>query len=207
MNRIHDWYCKSDRWNDLMVRGVLPEVLEGVALDGSVLEIGPGPGFGEQGAPCLRGSASDECGDRRRSRRPSQGAVRRLSDCSHGRCIRHAYGRESVRHHRPAARCCTMFQRWSFRIRSSARLTGSSSQEERSPDPIRKRIFDFGSSTCSTSTIRWKWMASRTGCWRQDSHTPPLPHSMGGLSSGHPKPHERISHTALSMLAPGRLRT
>ena len=45
MNRIHDWYCKSDRWNDLMVRGVLPEVLEGVALDGAVLEIGPGPGL------------------------------------------------------------------------------------------------------------------------------------------------------------------
>ena len=45
MNRIHDWYCKSDRWNDLMVGQVLPEVLDGIDLSGAVLEIGPGPGL------------------------------------------------------------------------------------------------------------------------------------------------------------------
>ena len=45
VNRIHDWYCKSDRWHDLMVGQVLPTVLEGIALDGDVLEIGPGPGL------------------------------------------------------------------------------------------------------------------------------------------------------------------
>ena len=45
MNRIHDWYCKSERWNDLMVGRVLPEVLDGVDLSGEVLEIGPGPGL------------------------------------------------------------------------------------------------------------------------------------------------------------------
>ena len=45
MNRIHDWYCKSDKWNDLMVGRVLPEVLTGMHLTGDVLEIGPGPGL------------------------------------------------------------------------------------------------------------------------------------------------------------------
>ena len=45
MNRIHDWYCKSDKWNDLMVGEVLPQVLEGIDLGGEVLEIGPGPGL------------------------------------------------------------------------------------------------------------------------------------------------------------------
>ena len=45
MNRIHDWYCKSERWNDLMVGQVLPSVLDGVDLGGDVLEIGPGPGL------------------------------------------------------------------------------------------------------------------------------------------------------------------
>lgn len=45
MNRIHDWYCKSDRWHDLMVGQVLPTVLDGIDLSGNVLEIGPGPGL------------------------------------------------------------------------------------------------------------------------------------------------------------------
>ncbi|MDE0232363.1 MAG: class I SAM-dependent methyltransferase [bacterium] len=45
MNRIHDWYCKSERWKRLMVDRVLPDVLEGVDLEGRVLEIGPGPGL------------------------------------------------------------------------------------------------------------------------------------------------------------------
>ncbi|MDE0133030.1 MAG: class I SAM-dependent methyltransferase [bacterium] len=45
MNRIHDWYCKSARWKRLMVDHVLPDVLDGVDLQGRVLEIGPGPGL------------------------------------------------------------------------------------------------------------------------------------------------------------------
>lgn len=45
MNRIHDWYCKSQRWKRLMVDRVLPDVLDGVDLEGRVLEIGPGPGL------------------------------------------------------------------------------------------------------------------------------------------------------------------
>ena len=45
MNRVHDSYCKSDRWNDRMVGTVLPGVLKGVDLSGCVLEIGPGPGI------------------------------------------------------------------------------------------------------------------------------------------------------------------
>ena len=45
MNRIHDWYCKSERWKRLMVDRVLPDVLDGVDLGSRALEIGPGPGL------------------------------------------------------------------------------------------------------------------------------------------------------------------
>ena len=45
MNKIHGWYCKSDRWKALMVGEVLPEVLGDLDLSGRVLEIGPGPGL------------------------------------------------------------------------------------------------------------------------------------------------------------------
>lgn len=45
MNLIHRWYCKSEKWNELMVGGILPDVLAGVDLSGEVLEIGPGPGL------------------------------------------------------------------------------------------------------------------------------------------------------------------
>ncbi len=45
VNCIHDWYCKSRRWKRLMVDRVLPDVLDGIDLEGRVLEIGPGPGL------------------------------------------------------------------------------------------------------------------------------------------------------------------
>lgn len=45
MNRLHNRYCASDAWRELMVGQVLPWVLEGVDLSGPVLEIGPGPGL------------------------------------------------------------------------------------------------------------------------------------------------------------------
>lgn len=45
MNRLHQRYCASEEWRDLMVGEILPWALEGVDLDGPVLEIGPGPGL------------------------------------------------------------------------------------------------------------------------------------------------------------------
>ncbi len=45
VNRFHQRYCASEKWRDLMVGEILPWVLEGVELDGPVLEIGPGPGL------------------------------------------------------------------------------------------------------------------------------------------------------------------
>ncbi len=45
VNRFHQSYCASEKWRDLMVGEILPWVLEGVELDGPVLEIGPGPGL------------------------------------------------------------------------------------------------------------------------------------------------------------------
>lgn len=45
MNLLHNRYCASQKWENLMVGEVLPWVLEGVDLDGPTLEIGPGPGL------------------------------------------------------------------------------------------------------------------------------------------------------------------
>ena len=45
MNRWHRRYCASEEWRDLMVGEILPWALDGVDLDGPVLEIGPGPGL------------------------------------------------------------------------------------------------------------------------------------------------------------------
>jgi SAM-dependent methyltransferase len=45
MNRLHQRYCASEEWRDLMVGEILPWALDGVDLDGPVLEIGPGPGL------------------------------------------------------------------------------------------------------------------------------------------------------------------
>lgn len=44
MNRLHRWYCKTDRWKRNVTGEILPWALEGIDLDGSVLEVGPGPG-------------------------------------------------------------------------------------------------------------------------------------------------------------------
>ena len=45
VNRYHQRYCASEKWRDLMVGEVLPWVLDGVNLEGPILEIGPGPGL------------------------------------------------------------------------------------------------------------------------------------------------------------------
>ena len=45
MNRFHRWYCRTDRWRRGVQDLILPWALEGVELDGRVLEIGPGPGL------------------------------------------------------------------------------------------------------------------------------------------------------------------
>jgi ubiquinone/menaquinone biosynthesis C-methylase UbiE len=45
MNKVHQIYCDSARWRDEMVGRILPWVLDGIDLDGPVLEIGPGPGL------------------------------------------------------------------------------------------------------------------------------------------------------------------
>ena len=45
MNWIHNRYCASEKWKSLMAGDVLPWVLADFELDGSVLELGPGPGI------------------------------------------------------------------------------------------------------------------------------------------------------------------
>ena len=45
MNRIHRWYCSSDRWRRTVGEKLLPWVLRGAELGDDVLEIGPGPGL------------------------------------------------------------------------------------------------------------------------------------------------------------------
>jgi SAM-dependent methyltransferase len=44
MNRLHNWLCRSDRWQRTVARR-LPWALAGAGLGDSVLEIGPGPGL------------------------------------------------------------------------------------------------------------------------------------------------------------------
>ena len=43
MNRLHRWYCNSERWARVL-EGRLDAVLQGFALGDDVLELGPGPG-------------------------------------------------------------------------------------------------------------------------------------------------------------------
>ncbi|MGH9328044.1 MAG: class I SAM-dependent methyltransferase [Terriglobia bacterium] len=46
MNRIHLWFCRSERWKRRLKAEVLPWALEGVSLEAAdVLELGPGPGL------------------------------------------------------------------------------------------------------------------------------------------------------------------
>ncbi|MDH3538378.1 MAG: class I SAM-dependent methyltransferase [Acidimicrobiia bacterium] len=45
MNWLHDRYCASDKWKNLMAGETLPWVLGDLQLDGPVLELGPGPGI------------------------------------------------------------------------------------------------------------------------------------------------------------------
>lgn len=44
MNLLHRWLCRSAYWRAKVEAQILPWALDGVALHGSVLEIGPGPG-------------------------------------------------------------------------------------------------------------------------------------------------------------------
>ncbi len=44
MNRLHRWYCRSDRWKKTIATRV-PWVLAEANLGNSVLELGPGPGL------------------------------------------------------------------------------------------------------------------------------------------------------------------
>lgn len=45
VNLLHQRYCASEKWRELMVGQILPWTLQDVDLDGPVLEIGPGPGL------------------------------------------------------------------------------------------------------------------------------------------------------------------
>ena len=45
MNRLHKWYCRSNRWKKKLETEILPWSLNGVELGSDVLEIGPGPGL------------------------------------------------------------------------------------------------------------------------------------------------------------------
>ena len=44
MNLLHRWLCRSAYWRAKVEERILPWALDGVGLQGSVLEIGPGPG-------------------------------------------------------------------------------------------------------------------------------------------------------------------
>jgi len=45
MNRLHQWYCRSDQWKQKLENEILPWSLRGVDLGNDVLEVGPGPGL------------------------------------------------------------------------------------------------------------------------------------------------------------------
>ena len=44
MNRIHHWYCRSNRWKRRVGTDLMPWALDGATLETPALEIGPGPG-------------------------------------------------------------------------------------------------------------------------------------------------------------------
>ena len=45
MNRLHRWYCQSNRWRHRLGTEILPWSLKVVDLGGEVLALGPGPGL------------------------------------------------------------------------------------------------------------------------------------------------------------------
>jgi len=45
MNRLHQWYCRSDQWKQKLENEILPWSLRGVDLGNDILEVGPGPGL------------------------------------------------------------------------------------------------------------------------------------------------------------------
>jgi SAM-dependent methyltransferase len=45
MNRLHRWYCRTDRWRRTLEGRLLPWALAGADLGDDLLEIGPGPGL------------------------------------------------------------------------------------------------------------------------------------------------------------------
>jgi len=45
VNRLHRWYCRSNRWKKKLETEILPWTLAGVELGDQVLEVGPGPGL------------------------------------------------------------------------------------------------------------------------------------------------------------------
>ena len=45
MNRLHGWYCSSDRWAKRLQGAVVPWVLGERSLGADALEVGPGPGL------------------------------------------------------------------------------------------------------------------------------------------------------------------
>lgn len=44
VNRLHRWYCRTDRWRRTLEDRLLPWALRGVELGDDLLEVGPGPG-------------------------------------------------------------------------------------------------------------------------------------------------------------------
>ncbi len=45
MNRLHQWYCRSNPWKQKLEDEILPWSLAGIDLGDEILEIGPGPGL------------------------------------------------------------------------------------------------------------------------------------------------------------------
>jgi SAM-dependent methyltransferase len=45
VNRLHRWYCRSDRWASTVHEKLIPWVLRDIVPGDDVLEIGPGPGL------------------------------------------------------------------------------------------------------------------------------------------------------------------
>ena len=44
MNRLHNWYCNREAWKRHVREDLVPPVVDGLDLDGAILEVGPGFG-------------------------------------------------------------------------------------------------------------------------------------------------------------------